>query len=182
MIQPALPQVSYWDRVAHEKRFSHPLRLDWLERHSNQQARILDYGCGYGRTLAELSQAGFQNLAGVDFSGAMLARARAVALDPSWFAMMDTAYLSKTIASTRCYSLPCSPAFLTVTNSSLFLRKQSACCGRVGCFTSATCWLTTTSAIASGMSVMLKGTNAMECLNYRKASWCDITEKNGLRK
>jgi SAM-dependent methyltransferase len=77
MIQPASSQISYWNRVAHEKRFSHPLRLEWLERYSNQQARILDYGCGYGRTLAELSQAGFQNLAGVDFSAAMLARARA---------------------------------------------------------------------------------------------------------
>jgi SAM-dependent methyltransferase len=76
MIQPASSQISYWNRVAHEKRFSHPLRLEWLERYSNQQARILDYGCGYGRTLAELSQAGFQNLSGVDFSAAMLARAR----------------------------------------------------------------------------------------------------------
>ncbi|HBB89908.1 MAG TPA: SAM-dependent methyltransferase [Blastocatellia bacterium] len=76
MKQPALPQVRYWDRVAHEKRFSHPLRLDWLGHYSNQRAPILDYGCGYGRTLAELSQAGFQNLAGVDFSEAMLARAR----------------------------------------------------------------------------------------------------------
>jgi SAM-dependent methyltransferase len=72
-----LPQISYWDRVAHEKRFSHPLRLDWLAKYSNQQARILDYGCGYGRTLADLSQAGFTNLVGVDFSERMLARARA---------------------------------------------------------------------------------------------------------
>ena len=77
MIQAALPQVSYWDRVAHEKRFSHPLRLDWFGRYSNQQARILDYGCGYGRTLAELSEAGYQNLVGVDFSEAMLMRAQA---------------------------------------------------------------------------------------------------------
>lgn len=71
------PQFSYWDRVASEKRFSHPLKLGWLERNAEQQARILDYGCGYGRTLAELSQFGFQNLVGVDFSAAMLARARA---------------------------------------------------------------------------------------------------------
>lgn len=67
--------VNYWNRVAREKRFSHPLRLEWLARYSNQQARILDYGCGYGRTLADLSEAGFQNLVGVDFSEAMLARA-----------------------------------------------------------------------------------------------------------
>jgi SAM-dependent methyltransferase len=72
----ALAQTNYWDRVAHEKRFSHPLRVDWLEKYSGRQARILDYGCGYGRTLAELSEAGYQKLAGVDFSEAMLARAR----------------------------------------------------------------------------------------------------------
>lgn len=70
------PQISYWDRVAQKKRFSHPLRQEWLARYSNQQARILDYGCGYGRTLADLSEAGFQNLVGVDFSEAMLMRAR----------------------------------------------------------------------------------------------------------
>jgi SAM-dependent methyltransferase len=70
-------QINYWDRVANEKRFSHPLRLDWLARYlKNPQAGILDYGCGYGRTLAELSEAGYQNLVGVDFSEAMLARAR----------------------------------------------------------------------------------------------------------
>ena len=76
MIQAGSLQVSYWDRVANEKRFSHPLKLDSLRRYSKQQARILDYGCGYGRILAELSQAGFQNLVGVDSSRAMLARAR----------------------------------------------------------------------------------------------------------
>ena len=69
-------QAPYWDRVAHEKRFSHPLRLDWLAKYSNKQARMLDYGCGYGRTIVELTAAGYQNLVGVDFSEKMLARAR----------------------------------------------------------------------------------------------------------
>ena len=78
----AASQVSYWDRVANEKRFSHPLKLEWLTRYSHPGARILDYGCGYGRTLAELSQAGFENLVGVDSSSAMLARARAAVAGP----------------------------------------------------------------------------------------------------
>lgn len=76
MMQGAFSQVNYWDRVAHEKRFSHPLRLDWLARYSNQQARILDYGCGYGRTLEGLSSAGYVSVVGTDFSKAMLQRAR----------------------------------------------------------------------------------------------------------
>ena len=76
MLQPASSHISYWDRVANEKCFSHPLRVDWLADYSNKQARILDYGCGYGRTLAELLEVGYEKLAGVDFSEAMLARAR----------------------------------------------------------------------------------------------------------
>jgi SAM-dependent methyltransferase len=84
MMQGTLSQLSYWDRVAHEKRFSHPLRLDWLEHYlQNPQAGILDYGCGYGRTLAELAVAGYENLVGVDFSEAMLARSRVQVPGPS---------------------------------------------------------------------------------------------------
>lgn len=76
-MQGAFSQISYWDRIAHEKCFSHPLRLDWLNQDlKNPQARILDYGCGYGRTLAELSRAGYRNVVGSDFSEAMLGRAR----------------------------------------------------------------------------------------------------------
>jgi len=69
-------QSSYWDRVATKKRFSHPLRVDWLTLHLNPEARILDCGCGYGRTLADLHRAGYDNLAGLDFSEGMLRRCR----------------------------------------------------------------------------------------------------------
>jgi SAM-dependent methyltransferase len=72
-------QIGYWDRVASEKRFSHPVRLDWLARYlgtTGKRAAILDYGCGYGRTLVELWRAGYQNTLGVDFSTGMLARCR----------------------------------------------------------------------------------------------------------
>ncbi|HKP81708.1 MAG TPA: class I SAM-dependent methyltransferase [Pyrinomonadaceae bacterium] len=40
------------------------------------ESRILDFGCGYGRCLGELFNAGYRNLIGVDFSPAMLAAAR----------------------------------------------------------------------------------------------------------
>ncbi len=75
-MQDFAAQVSYWNRVAHEKCFSHPLCLEWLARYSDQKARILDYGCGYGRTLGELSKAGYVSAVGSDFSAAMLGRAR----------------------------------------------------------------------------------------------------------
>ena len=88
MTQPASSQITYWDGVAHRKRFSHPLNFAWLEKYVNQQARVLDYGCGYGRTLGELSPAGFTNLVGVDFSHQMLTRAR-VELPGSWVIRND---------------------------------------------------------------------------------------------
>lgn len=69
-------QVNYWDSVARQKRFSHPLRAEWLAGRLETRARVLDYGCGYGRILAELAGAGYRNLVGVDFSAAMLARCR----------------------------------------------------------------------------------------------------------
>jgi SAM-dependent methyltransferase len=72
-------ESAYWDRVAGEKRFSHPVCLDWLARHlgpTGKQATLLDYGCGYGRTVAELARAGYENILGVDFSAGMLAHCR----------------------------------------------------------------------------------------------------------
>jgi SAM-dependent methyltransferase len=71
-------QADYWNRVAHEKRFSHPLCAGWLSRHVEPQALILDYGCGYGRTLEDLSEAGYQKTIGVDSSEGMLARCRSL--------------------------------------------------------------------------------------------------------
>jgi len=104
MIQPASAQVNYWDRVAHEKRFSHPLRVEWLERYlKNPRAAILDYGCGYGRTLAELSVAGYENPFGVDFSEAMLARARVAILRTN---ELQTNSLSPGLARNDGHSLP----------------------------------------------------------------------------
>jgi SAM-dependent methyltransferase len=42
-----------------------------------RDSRILDFGCGYGRCLGELFNAGFRDLIGFDFSPAMIAAARA---------------------------------------------------------------------------------------------------------
>src|SRR4051812_43625937 len=69
-------QSDYWDRVASEKRFSHPLRPEWLLQHLRSQARILDHGCGYGRLLGQLSKAGYGNAVGTDFSEKMLFQCR----------------------------------------------------------------------------------------------------------
>ena len=69
-------QRGYWDRVAAEKVFTHPLNRDWVTGVIRPDARVLDYGCGYGRTLNELARMGYANGVGVDFSAAMVARGR----------------------------------------------------------------------------------------------------------
>src|SRR5579862_372209 len=70
-------QLAYWNSQGSSKSFAHPLRLTWLAD-LTPGARILDYGCGYGRNLAALGENGWRNIVGVDFSEAMLERGRAM--------------------------------------------------------------------------------------------------------
>ena len=68
-------QKEYWDQVADDKAFSHPLNVDVFRTLVGLKERIVDWGCGYGRTLAELHGAGYANLLGLDASARMIARA-----------------------------------------------------------------------------------------------------------
>ena len=71
-------QIKYWNKVAHEKSFTHPVRFDWLQELLPEDAKILDYGCGYGRTCAELVAHGFRNVTGVDISQKMIRRGKSL--------------------------------------------------------------------------------------------------------
>ena len=75
-MQNTSSRIQYWNRVAPQKTFSHPLRADWLINRLPRSARILDVGCGYGRTLLQLFEAGYTNCLGLDFSAGMLDRCR----------------------------------------------------------------------------------------------------------
>ncbi|MER7541180.1 class I SAM-dependent methyltransferase [Streptomyces sp. NPDC097704] len=68
-------QISYWDSVGATKTFTHPVNPSWLAGVS-LDARALDYGCGYGRVMAELSERGFRDVSGVDLSPALIERGR----------------------------------------------------------------------------------------------------------
>jgi SAM-dependent methyltransferase len=68
-------QALYWNREGATKTFTHPVNLDWLQKHLEPKARILDYGCGYGRVTALLSEQGYQ-VVGVDAAAAMIEKAR----------------------------------------------------------------------------------------------------------
>jgi SAM-dependent methyltransferase len=65
----------YWDDNAETHAFSHPLELGWLGE-LPKHARILDFGCGYGRAAAELAAAGWRGVVGVDFAAGMIARGK----------------------------------------------------------------------------------------------------------
>lgn len=52
--------------------------MDLFAEHVAKDARILDFGCGYGRTLVELESGGFTNLTGIDFSDSLVKRGREV--------------------------------------------------------------------------------------------------------
>ncbi|MFI6509853.1 methyltransferase domain-containing protein [Streptosporangium sp. NPDC050855] len=66
-------QLTYWDTAGAEKTFTHPVDPGWTTI-MGREARILDYGCGYGRVIAELSRRGFSDVSGVDLSSALIAR------------------------------------------------------------------------------------------------------------
>ncbi|GIM93382.1 class I SAM-dependent methyltransferase [Paractinoplanes toevensis] len=68
-------QTRYWDTAGATKTFTHPLETGWLAG-VDRTARVLDYGCGYGRVMAELGALGFTDILGVDISPALVARGR----------------------------------------------------------------------------------------------------------
>lgn len=71
-----MQKEKYWNKVASEKEFTTPFKLDLFKNYVDNKAKILDYGCGYGRTLNFLGKNGFRDLYGVDLSENMIKRAK----------------------------------------------------------------------------------------------------------
>jgi len=69
-------QSSYWDSVADVKTFTHPVDVPLLSAHLRKDAVIADYGCGYGRVVQMLCDAGFTNVQGYDTSAELIARGK----------------------------------------------------------------------------------------------------------
>lgn len=67
-------QSAYWDRVADEKTFTHPVHVNWLSDYLRKNALVADYGCGYGRVVRQLRQSGFTNVIGYDTSKELVNR------------------------------------------------------------------------------------------------------------
>ncbi|MGB9979951.1 class I SAM-dependent methyltransferase [Methanobacterium sp.] len=67
-------QEKYWDKAAEKKEFPTPFKIEEFEKYVSKEMGILDVGCGYGRTLDELHNRGFENLTGIDYSQGMINR------------------------------------------------------------------------------------------------------------
>ena len=80
-------QLGYWNTTGAAKTFGHPVEPTWLDR-IDRQARILDYGCGYGRLSGLLAERGFVAVEGLDVAPNLIARARASRPSLS-FAVLD---------------------------------------------------------------------------------------------
>ena len=71
-----MKQRDYWDSVSDKKEFTTPFQAEAFSRYVGKDALIVDVGCGYGRTLNELSLLGYTGLMGFDFSEGMIERGR----------------------------------------------------------------------------------------------------------
>ncbi|MBL8011812.1 MAG: class I SAM-dependent methyltransferase [Flavobacteriales bacterium] len=60
--------------MARTKQFTHPLDEVLLEAHLSRKSRILDFGCGYGRTVKQLLGSGYTDVQGYDTSKELVAR------------------------------------------------------------------------------------------------------------
>lgn len=69
-------QLDYWNTEGPQKTFAHPLNLRRLTHWLSIDSIVVDFGCGYGRSLGELFDSGYENLIGLDFSPAMIEAAR----------------------------------------------------------------------------------------------------------
>ncbi len=48
-------QTKYWNKVAYTKTFTHPVNLTLLSQLIKKDEKIVDYGCGYGRIVKQLT-------------------------------------------------------------------------------------------------------------------------------
>lgn len=71
-----MKQKEYWNSVSEKKNFTTPFQVEAFTKFVKRDSRILDVGCGYGRTLDELYHNGYRNLIGIDFSSGMIERGK----------------------------------------------------------------------------------------------------------
>ena len=71
-----MKQSDYWNSVADKKNFTTTFQEKEFCKFVDKDAKILDVGCGYGRTMNELYSNGYKNIVGVDTAAEMLNRGK----------------------------------------------------------------------------------------------------------
>lgn len=69
-------QKEYWDSVAQQKTFTHPININLLLQYVDRNSTVIDFGCGYGRIVNKLLESGFQNTMGYDTSIELISRGK----------------------------------------------------------------------------------------------------------
>ncbi|MFC0877474.1 class I SAM-dependent methyltransferase [Saccharicrinis sp. FJH2] len=67
-------QIDYWNSVSQDREFTTYLDHELVAKYLNPDSLIVDYGCGYGRTLNEFYALGYRNLIGFDYAAEMIKR------------------------------------------------------------------------------------------------------------
>ncbi len=63
-----------WDKVASQVNFNLEIDRERFCGMVNLQSKVLDFGCGYGRVVKELSECGYIDMTGIDPSHVMVER------------------------------------------------------------------------------------------------------------
>lgn len=64
----------YYNNIGSKKVFEDPLYIDKLSPFLSTNSQIIEYGCGYGRMMRILKDAGYSHLTGFDFASNMIKR------------------------------------------------------------------------------------------------------------
>ena len=67
-----MSNTEYWNKIAGKKEFTTDFDLKLISDFVVKESKILDYGCGYGRTIDVLKTENFKNIYGVDISNEMV--------------------------------------------------------------------------------------------------------------
>jgi len=65
---------TFWNEIGSTKNFSDPFFEAIFSQYVEKTSAIIEYGCGYGRILSKLWEAGYTNLQGFDFAPKMIER------------------------------------------------------------------------------------------------------------
>ena len=76
MMKPDVSQKEYWNSIGYTKTFAHPFNMSRFSALIQEEKKILDYGCGYGRICKELWEHGYHNILGVDTAEKMIEKGK----------------------------------------------------------------------------------------------------------